>query len=195
MEDEYSFTRLNSNLLVIYEASNVFSVPECLALSKYKFQLQDAYVNVGQKDKDVRRSKICWMPKNEYFWPVYDRILKFVSNANQNYYHFDITRLDERIQYTEYNETYKGHYGWHFDVGPGSRSCIRKLSIVVQLSDPGDYEGGDLQFSMDNDSILTAPKTQGSIVIFPSYLRHRVTPVTKGTRRSLVTWISGPPFR
>ena len=195
MDDAYSFIKLNSNLLVLYEASNVFSIPECNAITNYKFQLQDAYVNMGLKDVDIRRSKICWIDKNEYFWPVYQKILKYVAYANQTYYQFDITRLDENIQFTEYHESYTGHYGWHFDVGPNSRSCIRKLSIVVQLSNPDDYEGGDLEFSMDNDSILKAPRSQGSIIIFPSYLRHRVTPVTKGTRRSLVTWISGPPFR
>lgn len=194
MNDDYSFTKLNSNLLVIYEASNVFSVPECNAISKYKFELQDAQVHTGLKD-DVRRSRICWIPNNEYFWPVYHRIKKCVSFANQVYFDFDITRFDERIQFTEYDESYTGHYGWHFDIGSSSRSCIRKLSVVVQLSNPLDYEGGDLEFSMDNDLVLKAPKTQGSIVIFPSYLRHRVTPVTKGLRRSLVTWISGPPFR
>jgi PKHD-type hydroxylase len=69
------------------------------------------------------------------------------------------------------------------------------LSISVQLSDPSEYEGGDLQFSLYGDRTVIAEKEQGTMVIFPSYMRHRVTPVTRGTRRSLVTWITGPPFR
>ena len=77
-------------------------------------------------------------------------------------------------------------------MGPDETSS-RKISIVVQLSDPLEYEGGELQIS-DGGTNRVCEKTKGTIIIFPSYLLHRVTPVTKGTRRSLVLWVTGPPF-
>ncbi|MFT7073376.1 MAG: PKHD-type hydroxylase [Patiriisocius sp.] len=66
--------------------------------------------------------------------------------------------------------------------------------MTIQLSDPNDYEGGDLRF-MINKEIVNAPKEKGTIIIFPSFIMHRVTPITKGTRQSIVGWVSGPPYR
>jgi PKHD-type hydroxylase len=79
------------------------------------------------------------------------------------------------------------------DFGTGELSN-RKLSITVQLSDPDEYEGGELQF-MVNQNIFTAPKDKGTAIIFPSFALHRVTPITKGSRKSIVGWISGAPYR
>ncbi|MDB2656544.1 2OG-Fe(II) oxygenase [Crocinitomicaceae bacterium] len=70
----------------------------------------------------------------------------------------------------------------------------RKLSVTVQLSDPDEYEGGDLEF-MINHKTVKAPRKKGTIVVFPSFIMHRVTPITKGTRQSIVGWVSGPPYR
>jgi PKHD-type hydroxylase len=118
-----------------------------------------------------------------------------VGQCNKEFFNFDISSLHENLQYTEYDESYQGRYDWHFDVGEGPLNCGRKLSVSIQLSDPSEYDGGDLQFSLDGDRTVIAEKDQGTMIIFPSYLRHRVTPVTRGARRSLVTWITGPPFR
>jgi PKHD-type hydroxylase len=74
----------------------------------------------------------------------------------------------------------------------GPRKARRKLSLVCQLSDPSEYEGGELQ--INTGEIFTPEKQKGTVILFPSYLLHRVTPVTKGTRRSLVLWIEGPAF-
>jgi PKHD-type hydroxylase len=84
-------------------------------------------------------------------------------------------------------------FDWHLDFGPGE-SSKRKLSMTIQLSDPSEYEGGDLQF-MINQNIVSASREKGIIVIFPSFILHRVTPITKGTRQSIVGWVSGPPYR
>jgi len=117
--------------------------------------------------------------------------VNLVGQANKDFFNFELSSLTENLQYTEYDESVQGHYDWHFDIGEGPLNCNRKLSISIQLSDPADYEGGQLEFAMGK----VAEKEQGTMVIFPSYLQHRVTPVTKGTRRSLVTWITGQPFR
>ena len=84
----------------------------------------------------------------------------------------------------------EGYYDWHVDMGPGKAN--RKLSLVCQLSDPSEYEGGELQ--IHTGQIHTVEKKKGLVVIFPSYLLHCVTPVTSGKRQTLVLWIEGPPF-
>ena len=103
------------------------------------------------------------------------------------------TRLDNQqkqiVSLTEGN----GFFEWHMDFGAGNISN-RKLSITVQLSDPEEYEGGELQF-MINQNIITAPKEKGTAIIFPSFALHRVTPVTSGVRKSIVGWIGGPPYK
>lgn len=89
-----------------------------------------------------------------------------------------------------------GHYDWHTDDGIGSSPTYRKLSFVLLLNDPSEYEGGVLEIeSFNKDRIYTKEMKCGSVIVFPSCLKHRVTPVTKGTRYSAVGWASGPYFR
>ena len=99
--------------------------------------------------------------------------------------------MAEKIQYAEYHDADQGFYDWHIDVTP--TKSRRKLSIVVQLSDPSEYDGGELQIQTGLLEPVTIGKTKGLAVVFPTYLLHRVTPVTRGVRRSLVCWIDGPP--
>jgi PKHD-type hydroxylase len=99
----------------------------------------------------------------------------------------------EDTQISRYKSADKGHYDWHLDVVPPKDGIQRKLSISILLSDPSEFEGGELQFKgIEDRKILTK---QGSIVVFPSFIEHRVTPVTEGVRYSAVTWASGPSFR
>ena len=115
-----------------------------------------------------------------------------ISEANNIMLKFDLTAMNESIQYTEYYED-GGQYDWHMDCGIGIQNQ-RKISVTVQLSDPSDYEGGNLDFNMGGGE-LTAPRAKGAAVIFPSFYLHRVTPVTKGTRKSFVLWVGGEPYR
>ena len=115
-----------------------------------------------------------------------------ISEANNNMWKFDLTHMRESIQYTEYYEG-GGQYDWHMDCGIGIQAQ-RKVSVTVQLSHPDEYEGGDLQFMLGAGQIW-APRVQGAAVIFPSFFLHRVTPVTKGTRKSFVLWVGGEPYR
>jgi PKHD-type hydroxylase len=144
-------------------------------------------------NKSYRNSRIHWIPKTEEWKWLYEYMGQLAKHANDQIWHFDITHMNEMIQYTEYDEEYEGHYDWHVDVGAAETSK-RKISISVQLSGPEDYEGGDLQFYIKRD-LITAPKTRGTATLFPSYFLHRVRPVTKGRRRCLILWISGPPFK
>ena len=98
------------------------------------------------------------------------------------------------MQFTEYHAAQRGHYDWHQDVHwNGQAAADRKISITVQLSDGDDYEGGDFEF----DDVKTNAdfRSKGTVLVFPSYLRHRVLPVTSGTRRSLVAWFFGPRWK
>ena len=117
---------------------------------------------------------------------------------------FNITRYED-IQFTEYQP--RGHYNWHNDSikNPMNlKNMQRKLSMSVQLSKPKDYEGGDLKFnlrgldSQNGDTVMSPPpefKQQGSIVVFPSFLWHKVEPITKGIRYSLVMWAIGENWK
>jgi len=117
---------------------------------------------------------------------LYRDIADRVARANQFGFDFNLSGMYEELQLLEYQEG--GHYDWHMDIGPGI-AAHRKLSVIIQLSDPEDYEGGETQFKA-SETEHTLPKDRGQIAIFPSYILHRVTPVTKGKRYALVVWVS-----
>jgi len=142
--------------------------------------------------ESYRKSKICWLPKIVKHRWIYDKIMKYASIANQRMWNFQITGMAERIQISEYSSDYEGKYDGHLDIGNGN-SAMRKVSVVVQLSDPEEYEGGELTFNIGREPV-TAPKDKGTMILFPSYIHHKVSPVTKGFRRSLVIWITGPAW-
>jgi PKHD-type hydroxylase len=144
---------------------------------------------------DYRRSQIKWIELNNSSQELYRHLELLVSIANQDYYNFNISYSKDSLQYTEYYGSNEGKYGWHMDTSPDS-VFSRKLSLIAQLSDPDEYEGGELQiklYDIDN-TIITIPKQKGLVTIFPSYMWHRVTPITKGTRKSLVWWVGGAQF-
>jgi PKHD-type hydroxylase len=182
------------NLLNYYRFVNAFTAEECDFLVNSKFNLGPALTENGVKS-DLRKSNVFWIPKTAQYDGLHQKVMELVGKCNKEFFNFDISVLHEKLQFTEYDSSYQGHYDWHFDVGGSPVHCGRKLSVSVQLSDPSAYEGGELQFSLDAGRTVVAEKGKGTMIIFPSYLQHRVTPVTKGTRYSLVTWITGPPFR
>ena len=119
-----------------------------------------------------------------------------IVTANNELWKFDLHSMPEQIQFTEYYATENGHYTWHQDIGPGILSK-RKISITVQLSDPSEYDGGVLEMWQggSQDSAVKAYKGAGSVFIFPSYMMHRVTPVTRGIRKSFVLWVGGSHYK
>ena len=138
---------------------------------------------------DVRISSIRWL---SYQWAV-DLLWSYVRKANQEAFHVDVNNKAE-VQFTEYHANQGGHYDWHQDVHwNGQNSFDRKLSVTVQLSEATDYEGGNFEF----DEVKTNAdfRSKGTVLVFPSYLRHRVLPVTSGTRQSLVAWFFGPRWK
>lgn len=145
----------------------------------------------NQYDDDLRKSNVMFIDCiPEYDW-VYQKLAGLAVQSNNERYWFDLLGFHQELQLTRYTE--RDFFDWHLDFGAGEISA-RKLSLTVQLSDPEEYEGGDLQFMM-NDKAVNAPRKKGTVVVFPSFIMHRVTPITKGTRQSIVGWVSGPPYR
>lgn len=141
----------------------------------------------------IRRSDIKWLHKdNETRW-LFERLGHIVSSLNTMFYKFDLTGFGEALQLTNYDHSEQGMYGWHQDYG-NVGAASRKLSLVLQLTDPSEYEGGNLQI-MTSGEPINVFKQRGLVTVFPSYVLHQVTPVTQGSRQSLVAWITGPEFR
>ena len=142
---------------------------------------------------EIRTSKIGWIDIQENTKWIFDRIAYGTLEANaEMMWNFDLCGFGDTLQYTQYFGENEGHYSWHADIGPGVSH--RKLSVIVQLSDEEDYEGGDVDIKVGSRDI-TLPKEKGGVIVFPSFLLHRVLPITKGNRKSLVAWVAGPNFK
>ena len=142
-------------------------------------------------DDTLRKSSVLFLKPEGEIRGIYDRLAMIAQQCNYQGFGFDLIGFAQELQLTEYAEG--DFFEWHMDFGRGDISN-RKLSLTVQLSDPDDYEGGALQF-MVNDKVVDAPRTRGTIIVFPSFVMHRVTPITRGIRRSIVGWVSGFPYR
>jgi PKHD-type hydroxylase len=150
-------------------------------------------VGSGDTDDDVRRSRIAWIPATDSTTWIHDKLATIVQRANRAY-GFDLIGFTEELQFTDYAGP-GAHYTWHQD-GLDGELALRKLSVVVHLSDPDDYDGGDLElFGIDDETWTETARGRGTAIVFPSFEHHRVTPIVSGTRRSLVCWVGGPPFR
>jgi PKHD-type hydroxylase len=179
--------------------NEAFSPEECKTIIDIG-KTYDMYkgVTIGEKegkeqDSDWRDSKVVFLaPTQDLRW-VYEKLTACVLHLNQEYFGFDISHFGENLQFTEYNAP-AGKYNTHID--KIFNGTIRKLSIVLQLTNEDEYKGGDFEIVDSGDSFPEAlSRKQGTLLVFPSYTPHRVAPVTEGTRHSLVGWISGPNFK
>lgn len=151
----------------------------------------------GTANHEYRSSEIRWLnPYYEPLRPLVDLLWHYGQVANKNAFGFYIDHLPD-IQYTKYFATEQGHYDWHCDTFWANPTMYdRKLSIVIQLSDSDDYEGGDFQVDPQYPQLPADEiRKKGTVIVFPSFINHRVTTVTGGERRSLVSWLQGPKFR
>ena len=187
-------------------------VDKILSAGKKKLDDEGHKANISDNSKvDImRESKVCWF--NEQW--LYDLLWPYLNIANKNAgWNFDYD-ISEEIQFTEYSKS--GHYNWHVDGGSDHNSVytkentkwknyygkVRKLSMTVNLSDKNDYEGGDLMFKLgsgfdgkEDTELCDVIKKKGSIVVFPSFIHHKISPINSGNRYSLVMWTLGKPFR
>lgn len=153
-------------------------------------------------ENPARKSDIAWVRPNEENMWIFERMIWVIEKLNDRFYEFDLNGF-EVMQYTVYDEDGEQRYDLHMDTVLGTDKTMempetRKLSLSMVLSDPSEYEGGKFQLQTglpDEDKMMTVEQLKGRVIGFPSFLLHRVTPVTKGKRKSLVIWVEGPKFK
>ena len=145
----------------------------------------------GKYDTKTRISHISWIPFNK-MPEMYKVIEQMMHKTNLNHFGFEGMQLTEPAQYTEYPEG--GFYDWHIDseVNCINEPPVRKISMTCLLSHESEFEGGGLEIGKDGN--IVKPK-QGQAIFFASFIRHRVVPITKGIRKSLVMWFGGTPLK
>ena len=184
-------TELNPKIIEIIEED---------LTDKFQEQMGDSKLMGDALNRDKRNSKNAWVPTTH--WTA-GFVWHYVERANRENFLYDIRNIDgESMQLTQYGVG--EFYGWHNDAGISGHykpvsvgnlnenlELVRKLSFVVQLSDPDDYEGGNLQLLAEDGKSYFAPRKRGTVIVFDSRTQHRVLKVTKGTRKSLVGWVCG----
>ena len=183
-------------------------------------EMRDSELLGKYKDKNKRNSENAWIDTNHW---IAGFIWHYVNKANRENFRYDLTNIDgENLQYTKYSEGQ--YYNWHNDAGISNyykpqyvgnsgnfdddpnnlqttdflkTSCelVRKLSFTLQLSDPDEYEGGNVQLIDDSGKSYIAPRQRGTIILFDSRTQHRVIKVKKGVRKSIVGWVLGPRWK
>ena len=144
---------------------------------------EQQYKRVVQKASlGLQRSKFDWLK---------DKILNAVTDYNKQYFNFDISAGVSQIDLLKYESG--GKYDWHQDVNWDRKSSHRKITMIIQLSDSEDYQGGGLEFK-DKDVDMSEFRRRGSAFLFPSCLVHRIEPLTSGQRQSIVAWVNGSVF-
>ena len=176
---------------------DALSAAECAVIKTVAAQLPASAGTIPRDvvDEGYRKSQLRWLTMNQSTEAIYSRIAQIIARSNDATWHFEITKFSGPLQFTEY-DALGSHYTWHMDWGPGTNN-ERKLSLSIQLSEPAEYEGGDLEFM--NGGVKEGERRMmrrvGTAIIFPSFIQHRVTPIVRGCRKSLVAWVGGRPYR
>lgn len=176
--------------------TNVFTDKEIERIIIIGKRLRPKRAGTGDRGEDCldhRRSFVSWIGANSETEWIFRKITDVVKQNNQQFWNFDLDKI-EKLQFTHYLSSEEGTYHAHVDPTPWSLPHNRKLSMSLQLSDPNDYEGGELLLHLSNNPTVIS-KQKGLMAFFPSHTLHEVTPVTRGERYSLVAWIHGPNLR
>lgn len=179
---------------------NVFSEEELVKIESYCNTKQTMESNIGNGaghlDTRVRLCDIAFIgASSENHW-LFSKLLQLTDSINSNTYRYDLTGFDY-IQHTLYNKE-GSHYSWHMDMAMGSgdiQQISRKLSLILVLTDPKEYTGGEFQIQYTGAAPAKVEQKRGRIIAFPSFMMHRVTPVSEGIRKSIVFWALGPKFK
>ncbi len=178
------------------EIPSTFTPDECrrIIAAALDGTFRNAALVGGAHADNTRRSRIFWLDdEGDSAW-TFRRLLGTFADANRRHFDFALEEFAERMQVAWYGAEPGGFFDWHVDFGDGPTARRRKLTIVVQLSEPGSYDGGALETNADGN-IRQASRALGSALMFPSFVLHRVAPVTRGERYSLTLWSHGPAFR
>ena len=186
---------------------DAFNKDEMQRLEKYlntlKLKKGTTFNKKGEKNTKakVRKSKVNFIKVNSETAWIFEKINFVISNLNDNFFNFDLNGYDS-LQYTVYNSSEKGEYGFHMDTCmgfdlPKDMYETRKLSLTFLLNEPNvNFQGGEFQMNLGQEGkATTINMKKGDMILFPSFMIHRVKPVTKGIRKSIVAWVTGPKFR
>jgi PKHD-type hydroxylase len=183
---------------------NICSPEQMAEIEKYfsTLKLNDSIIfadenqNIISKD-EIRKSKSALVDRSQENSWIFDILRNVSAHANNEFFNFDLLGFDY-IQYAEYHGD-GGHYRYHTDLVygamPDNMPFPRKLSFSLILSDPSEYTGGEFWFKSGDDTGGKAEQPKGRLIVFPSWVLHKVTPVTSGVRKSLVWWVNGPKFK
>ncbi|WP_323763599.1 2OG-Fe(II) oxygenase [Marinovum sp.] len=183
-------------MIAVHQVAGAFSPAEChdIVTLAAASEARDARL-VGQlRDHNLRRADLVWLDGVAGADWVMDRVIDLVRGANRDVFGFDLQDFSESAQVARYGAEREGHFDWHADIGDGPLAARRKLTMVVQLAGGAAYDGGALEV-MRSANVVVANRACGTATLFPSFLLHRVTPVTRGARQSLTIWAHGPAFR
>lgn len=179
----------NPGLHMVRCSAGVFTADECCRIVEIGNSRPQMSGGLDYHRERVRDSRVAWIePHPDTHW-LYHKIAVLFGEVNAQC-GFELLGLIDPLQYAAYGVSQ--HFDWHIDLGSGG-ACVRKLSLTLQLTDGSEYQGGDLEF-LDNIE-AGRQRALGTVTIFPSFLAHRVSPVTSGIRHSLVAWACGPSFR
>lgn len=181
--------------------TGVVSTQACDRIIERGLKLPQEKATVGydenRKVTDSRSTTIGWFNRITDK-DISDLISIYATEANREFFDFDISHGVFDMQFTSYREKDKDKFDWHSDtLYKQTRKTDRKLSFILQLSNPLEYEGCELEFKCPDGTQFNKKDflPKGSVIVFPSILEHRVTQITKGTRYSLVSWLEGPKWR
>lgn len=191
--------QINFTTQPVFCWNNLFTDDELIKIQDIMSnnELQDSTISNHETEYEVRRSKINFHTRNENTSWIFDRFNFVVDRTNDDVYQFNLWGYDS-FQYSEYHSDDSGHYNWHQDLSFGNVTYeSRKLSLVLLLNDPTtDFSGGEFQVHFGNNNMeSTINLDKGSVVLFPSFLNHRVAPVKSGIRKSITLWVTGPKFK
>jgi len=161
-------------------------------IAEHASQLGEGKLGAGNTNPEIRRSQIAFLGREAKYQWLYERMWTAAQDCNRLFFCVDIRGIEGNIQLARYDSSDRGFYHWHTDFA-GNRP-LRKISLSVQLARPEDYDGGDLEL-LYSEGPHRLDKARGTFIAFPSFMLHRVTPVTRGTRWSLVAWIIGNRWR
>ncbi len=181
----------NDRVMMVATKTDFLTLAECEAIIQQGDKQQTATAGLAGDnniEQTTRSSNVSYLLHDETNRWLYEKISEEIQQVNTNAYHFELSGI-EAIQLAVYN--IGDHYDWHTDLGEGDNST-RKLSLSIQLTAADEYDGGELEFMK---TVETASKKQGAIIFFPAFLHHRVTPITRGQRYSLVAWVHGNAFK
>jgi PKHD-type hydroxylase len=179
---------INSHVSSPLVFTGIFSAEECYRIMGLSQNRRPRAGSMMYARPNIRKSTIAWIDIQEDSLWLYEKVWNSLQAVNR-WFKYELFGLVDEIQFAEYGVG--DGFGWHLDAG-GGQTSTRKLSMSVQLSDDAEYSGGDLEFCACSQ--LEPRRRRGTIIVFPSFLAHQITPVTRGTRRSLVAWAHGPAF-